>query len=88
MEPGNGVVKGGIRHEADANGGLDTAIQRNFIYTRGADSSVMVSELTSTVGRMGQRYRVLTRYGGFGRLNSKREEVLRGLVWEWVGSVT
>lgn len=56
LDPVSGDIKGAIQYEADAMGGFDTVIDRQWLYVLTGDSSVVVIDLEANRGKQEQHY--------------------------------
>lgn len=56
LDPASGAIKGVISYEAGAKGGYDTVINREWLYTLTADSSVLVVHLEEHGGKEVQKF--------------------------------
>ena len=65
LDPASGAIKGVISYDANAKGGLDTVINRQWLYTETGDNSIVVVELEGNGGKQVQKYS-LANYGPAG----------------------
>ncbi len=62
LDPGSGTTKGVVTYDAAAKGGLDTVINRQWLYTLTGDDSVVVVQLEGNGGKEVQKFS-LAKYG-------------------------